>query len=204
MVTLLPFAKVSDLQLLAPGTTDDQAELLLDLVSASIRETVHWHVDQVTGLTFTKSVRPLTDFGWNPESGLLVGSRPLTFLTLPCLNLTVVTTLVVDGVTLVAAGVPISSTVITTDQAAGVIYFNDRPVNDTATVTYTAGYVRAPQDQVPAIFRTVALDYAARWSNNPSSVSSYTMGSTSESFATPDLVAALDADHRLDAYRVDQ
>lgn len=177
-MALVPFAKAADLQVLVPALPDSQAELLLDLVSGTIRNALGWDVDKATGLVYTQRVRR--------------GSW-LEAIVLPALNVTAITSVVVDGTTLLPAQYDATP--------AGVVYLNDVVARKSATVTYTAGFQRAPADLAPPVLRTVALDYASRVASNPGGVQAYSMGGTSETFgADPAEVAA--TDNRLDPYRV--
>lgn len=177
-MALVPFAKPTDLLVLAPALPNDQATLLLDLVSATIRTSLGWDVDEATGIVYTQRVRP--------------GSY-LEAIVLPALNVTAIDSVVVDG------------TALTPQQydatPAGVVYLNGILARKSAVVTYTAGWKREPVDLAPPVLRTVALDYAARAASNPGGVQSYTMGGTSETFGA-DPAEIADNDSRLDPYRV--
>jgi hypothetical protein len=110
---------------------------------------------------------------------------------LPALNVTDVTSVVVDGTTLTA------------DQwdatTSGIVYLRTWP-SRIATITYSAGYVRQPEDKAPGVFREVCLDYATARVSNPEGLKAYTLGGTSETFMEhPPLVE----DPRLDSYRVE-
>lgn len=179
MSTLTPFAKPADLRLLLPALSDDAAVLALDVVSGAIRGSLGWDVDRVVGATYAQVV---------PR-----GRAPLKAVILPALNVEAVASVVVDDVTLPASGYDATP--------AGVVYLHDSSVHRKVTVTYTAGYVRAPEDEAPPVLRTVALDYAAQLALNPDGVASYTMGQVSETLAA-DARRLADDDTRLDPHRV--
>lgn len=176
-MSLVPFAKPGDLQVLAPAVSDAQATLVLDLVSGTIRESLGWDVDEHT-TTYTQDVPP--------------GSRR-TAAVLPVLNLTEVTSVEVDG-TAQAAGAYYFT-------ASGIVYLTSAVATRSVAVTCTAGYSRVPTDKAPSVLRSVALDYAMRMVANPTGVASYAIGGTSETFAS-DLTELAASDHRLDNLRV--
>lgn len=180
-MALAPFAKAADLKVLAPALDDDTADLVLDLVSAGIRASVGWDVDKVTGVTYERVI-PFKRRG----------TAAMWSVVLPAVNVTAVSQVVVDGVTLTDAQWDSTT--------AGIVYLQS-PCREKVTVTYTAGYQRAPADAVPAVFRTCALEYASRLAGNPGGVKSYTMGGVSETFAD-DARTMADQDSRLDTYRV--
>lgn len=177
-MALLPFAKPADLQILAPSIDDASAELLLDLVSGVIRSAIGWDVDEVADRVYTQTIRPC---------------NYLEAVVLPALNLTGITSIVVDGVTLTAGQWDATP--------AGVVYLKGVLASESVVVTYTAGYPRSPRDDAPPALRAIALDYAMRWASNPSGVKQYSMGGTSETFES-DIRTLADSDERLDPFRV--
>lgn len=178
-MALQAFAKSDDLLLLAPDIDQATADMVLSIVSGAIRDAIRWDVDYKVGRVTTQKVRP--------------GSVKHS-ITLPALNVTVITTVKVDGTT-------IASTEYDATEA-GVVYLKS-PAYKSVEVTYTAGYARTPVDNAPPVFRLAALEYATRLAGNPSGARSYAMGGTSETFADAALSMATD-DERLDPYRVDQ
>ena len=189
MTTLQPFARPKDVQVLLPGLDDAQAELVVDLVSATIREHVRWAVDWQAGLTYSRVVARTTRAGW-PHRGTAAG--PLLSVTLPAMHVTAVQSVNVDGLVLLAGQYEL--------EPAGVVYV-DVPVWRRIDVVYDAGFVRAPQDQAPPVFRSVCLDLATRLADNPTGSGSYVMGVVQENLSVAsDLLAS---DQRLDRYRIE-
>lgn len=181
-MALVPFAKPSDLKILAPAVTDEYAELVLDLVSGTIRNALGWNVDKEVDAVYTKVIP--------------AGQTYLDCVVLPALNLTSIKSngVVVDGITLASTEYDATS--------AGVVYLKVLAWQ-TVSITYTAGYQRAPLDTAPPVLRSVALDYASRMLGNPSGVRSYAMGGTAETFGEDISTLAAD-DERLDPFRVTQ
>jgi hypothetical protein len=178
MATLVPFAKRGDVQALAPTLSDAAADLALELVSAGIRDSLHWDVDQVVGATYTQIVQR--------------GTAPLVAVVLPALNVTAIASVEIDGVV---------QDVSTYDcTPGGVLYLHSVTVSEKVVVTYTAGYVRAPEDKAPGILRLVAIEYAIRLGTNPDGTVSYAMGGTSETLGAG-AKALADEDSRLDVHR---
>lgn len=179
-MALVPFAKASNLQTLAPAVSDDQAGLLLDLVSGTIRDALGWDVDKAVDATYTQDVPP---------------GNCLEAVVLPALNLTAVSSVVVDGASQVASAYRFTK--------GGILYLTGILAFTTVAVTYTAGYARTPEDTAPPVLRAVALDYAMRMVANPTMVRKYAIGGTSEEFSD-DLYEIARADCRLDGLRVKQ
>lgn len=195
-MALKPFAKVADLQILVPTMDDATATLTLDLVSGAIRAAVGWDVDQVVNAVYTKLIVGTSPF--DAEVYTNEGYPSITYFTgrvvLPVMNLTAVSEVKADGVV-----VPVAEYAFTT---AGVVRLNSSPATS-IEVTYTAGYVRSPIDEVPSVFRSVALEYAAKFAGNPAGVRSYQLGAAMETFADPGAMRSMvEGDARLDAYRV--
>ena len=180
---LVTFAKVADLQKLAPSLSDDDALLALELASSSIRASVQWDVDRAADKVYTRVV---------PFSRR--GSTGISSVILPALNVTAVAEVKVDDVVVSASGYEWTS--------SGIVFL-ESPATRKVEVKYTAGWARTPVDAAPPVFRAVALEAAARLAGNPEGVRQYTMGQTSEQFAG-DLKDMLDEDPRLDPYRVTQ
>lgn len=180
-MALVPFAQASDLTTLEPSVDDASAQVAVDLVSAAIRASIGWDVDRAVDVTYTRVV-PRRDRAF---------SANIWSIVLPTTHLTAVSAVTVDGVA-------------TTDYdwiTSGIVYLGS-PASRSVGVTYTGGWVRSPADQAPAVFRTVAVEYALRMANNPSGVRSYQLGNAQETFDFNTLKAELDEDCRLDAYRV--
>lgn len=194
---LQPFAKASDLLILAPALDEATATLALDLVSGVIRSAVGWDVDQ-QALTYTKYVSEDQDphpLRYAEYRGSWYSSRSTKVVVVPALNLTAVTKLMVDDVQLTADQFHFTT--------AGVIRF-DVHATDHVDVEYTAGYVRVP-DRAPPIFRAVALEYAIKMATNPVGVRSYNLGgaaAVSETFADNGLRSLVEDDLRLDPYKI--
>jgi hypothetical protein len=176
---LQPFATSADLAKLMSDVETATADLALELISGAIRDSLGWDVDERAGRVYTTLVR---------------FRAPLRSVVLPALNVTVLTSVVVDDVTL-----PVASYDGT---ESGVVYLNGVLAHKKAVVTYTAGYKRTPTDEAPPVLRAVCLDYAMKLAGNPGGVRSYSMGGVSETFAS-DARDLADADCRLDHYRVE-
>lgn len=179
---LYPFASPDDLVTLT-GCDRDLARLAVELASDDIRESIRWDVDQVIGATYTAAGDHLVS-----ALGARTSVRWPT-VVLPMLNVTEVASVVVDGVTLEASQFDV--------ERCGIVHlWVPRPARLTV-VTYTAGFVRSPEDEAPGVFRKVCLELAAQMASNPERLRSYNIGGASESFDTLDL----DEDHRLDNWR---
>jgi hypothetical protein len=176
---MTPFATPADLRTLMPGLEDGPARLALELVSGAIRDSIGWNVDETVGAVYERVVPPRR------------GGAAVETVVLPAQHITAVGPVVVDGRTLAMSQYDVTE--------SGIVYLYV-PARRRVHITYTAGWRRAPVDAAPAVFRTVALDLAARLADNPTSTNSYRMGLVSEDL-TPARDAA-DTDGRLDAYRV--
>ncbi len=193
---LVPFVKPSEIQTLVP-CDDDLAALAARVVSGGIRRSVGWDVDYRAGQTHTRLYRrrfagPLG--GLDPalsaydERGR---SRTDPCIVLPAMNLTDVASVVVDGRTLTAD--EWDATV------SGIVYLHGLTPQRSATVTFTAGWKRQPEDEAPGTFLEVALEHGVDLASNPERLRSYNLIGAGESFSerTP-----LVDDSRLDPYRV--
>lgn len=167
-----PFATGHDLQLLAPGTPDETAWLIVNMVSDGIRAGCRWGIDEFT----STEVIPVHGFRHWPElhepehihrhghhhRKIMLPARHVTdtTVTVGATELTVVTdyTVNMDEGTILLASVP----------------------SDTVTVEYTAGWKQADR---PSMFRTVCIEWAVQYAANPTNVRSYTLGKVQESFA---------------------
>lgn len=182
-MALVTFAKVADLQRLAPALSTEDAQLALEMASSSIRASVQWDVDRAADKVYTRVI-PFARRGTTGISSVI----------LPAINVTAVSEVKVDDVVVPSTGY---------EWTTSGIVFLESPATRKVEVTYTAGWARTPVDAAPPVFRTIALEVAARVAGNPEGVREYTMGQTSESFAS-ELKDALDEDPRLDPYRVSQ
>ena len=194
-MTLLPFATVDDLQILAPAASDDAARLAVDVISGVIRgrSGVGWQVDRMLGATYTRlttGARP----SWHYRQAAGLSTQGPYSVTLPAMNLTAIASVVVDDRTLGESEWDAT--------ASGIVYLSSPP-SRSVSVTYDAGYPRAPVDEAPGEFRQVCLDMAAQWVDNPTgALMSYTLGQAGERFDTAAATAAVAGDARLDPYRV--
>lgn len=191
---LIPFAKASDVQTLTP-CDDAVAELAVRLASAGIRQAVGWDVDRVVNATYTRLYQPRYGVALGGGDPLLTRSpypsrRHRPSIVLPVMNLTNVASVVVDGRTLGADEWDATS--------SGIVYLDAYP-QKTATVTYTAGYVRRPEDTAPGIFEQVCIEQALLLAANPENLRSWAQGGASETFADR---APLVDDDRLTPYKV--
>lgn len=183
MTRLVPFAKASDLQTLVP-VDDDLAALAVRVASSGIRRAVGWDVDLSPG-TYSK----LYTVPGHSMRGVERPARPQ--VVLPCMALTGVQSVVVDG------------TVLTAEQwdatLSGIVHLNGVRPTRKVTVAYTAGYRRQPEDEAPGVFEEVCLEHAVSLAANPENLKSYTLLGANESFS--DRVLLVD-DTRLDPWRV--
>lgn len=190
-MVLIPFAKARDVQTLLP-VEDAVAELAVRTVSNGIRGSIGWDVDYQTGLTYERLYRGHAGRGDPVLSAVRfqnVTQRPSVIL--PAMNITAITSIVVDGNTL------------TVDQydatKSGIVYLGVAPAR-MVTVTYAAGFVRQPEDKAPPVLGEVCLEHAISFASNPENVKSYTLGeNTGENFHER---KSLDEDNRLDPWRV--
>jgi hypothetical protein len=199
MAPLVPFASPRDVLTLAPGATDDLARLAVERASGRIRDHVRWPVDYQEDVTYERLYRRYGGAvlgGLDPALGSgsweHQGRHRRPCIILPTLNLVSVDSIVVDGVTLTANQWDATT--------SGIVYLYAWP-SDKATVTYSSGFVRSPEDKAPAVFRDVCLDMAVGMASNPERLMAYAMGGDSERFGND---VDLTDDHRLDTWTVEQ
>lgn len=171
------FLEPTDLLTLHPDLSAAAADLICEVVTASIRAGVQWDVTEVIDAVYVAT----------PPYG-----HQVRRILLPARHVTEATVRRYD-----------EDTDLTEEDdyrlfpEQGVVELR-HPWGHSVTVTYTAGW---PPEHIPDVFRSVALEYAGPLAANPDMVTSYQMGSTGETLAKA-IEARASEDPRLHRYNL--
>lgn len=159
------FASPSDLSTWLGYSVDETAaQMVLDLVSDEIRADLGWSVSEETG-----------------QVQVTNGSKGTAYIFLPTLRLANVTSVVEDGVALVADEDYVWETNGTVTRVSGGYPTSWCEKLLSVSITYDHGYA-APD--VPGVFKEVTLDMAVRKLENPAGLrTTLTVGGVSESYS---------------------
>ncbi len=147
---------------------DSRANPILDGLSGAIRDKLGWSVTEETGVVVT------------------VDGPGLETLYLPTRRLTAVSAVTEDGLALaVNVDYLVDTAKARLHRLAGALglpgRWTTRRLGVSATMSH--GYPTTPIDEVPPIFRSVTLEYAAALLANPARMRALTVGGVTQSYA---------------------